>query len=136
MIETRPLKYVVIFTQTVLSFGLSKKIINFYSHSSLHDITDADYEHTKRGSKGFELKNIGEYHDLYVQCDTLLLADVFENFRNVSWNTRTLSYKLSFSFRISLESCFENDQSNSLYSLNRVTKVTLFIDMQKVIINT
>ena len=30
----------------------------------------------------FKLKNLGDYHDLYVQSDTLLLADVFENIRN------------------------------------------------------
>ena len=32
--------------------------------------------------KNLKLKNPGEYHDLYVQSDTLLLADVSENFRN------------------------------------------------------
>ena len=30
----------------------------------------------------FKLRNLGEYHDLYVQNDTLLLADVLEDFRN------------------------------------------------------
>ena len=36
------------------------------------------------------MKNRGEYHDLYVQCDTLLLADVFENFRNKCIETYAL----------------------------------------------
>ena len=33
--------------------------------------------------KGFKLENLGDYHDLYVQSDTLLLADVFNNFRDM-----------------------------------------------------
>ena len=33
--------------------------------------------------KRFKLENLGDYHDLYVQSDTLLLADVFENFRDM-----------------------------------------------------
>ena len=47
------------------------------------DITGADYVHTKWVCKDFEIKNLGKYHDLYVQRDTLLLADVSENFRNM-----------------------------------------------------
>ena len=48
----------------------------------MEDITDVDYRHAKSGLKYFNNKNLGNYHDLYVQIDTLLLADVFENFRN------------------------------------------------------
>ena len=49
----------------------------------MEDITAAYYSHTKRICKDFEIKQSGEYHDLYVQSDTSLLADVFENFRNM-----------------------------------------------------
>ena len=50
----------------------------------MEDITDADYVHTKEVCKDFGIKNLGEYHDLHVQSDILLLADVFENLRNMS----------------------------------------------------
>ena len=43
---------------------------NFYSHSNMEDITNADYIHIKRVCKDFEIKNLGEYHDLYVQSNT------------------------------------------------------------------
>ena len=60
--------------------------IFFYSHLNIEDITDADHVHPKRRSKEFQIKNVWEYHDFYVQSDTLLLADVFENFRNMCIN--------------------------------------------------
>ena len=49
----------------------------------MEDIKDVDHRHAKRVFKNLCNKNQGDYHDLYVQSDTLLLADVFENFRNI-----------------------------------------------------
>ena len=47
------------------------------------NIDDIDYRHGNNVFKRFELENLGQYHDLYVQSDTLLLADPFENFRDM-----------------------------------------------------
>ena len=54
----------------------------FYSKLNLETVTDKDYAHVQKVWDPFEIKNCGKYHDLYVLCDTLLLADVFENFRD------------------------------------------------------
>ena len=54
----------------------------FCSKLNLENIADKDYEHTQKLLEVFGIKSRGEYHDLYVQSDTLLLADVFENFRD------------------------------------------------------
>ena len=54
----------------------------FYSELNLEDITDKDYAHAQKVFEELKLKNFGDYHDLYVESNTLLLADVFKNFRN------------------------------------------------------
>ena len=55
---------------------------DFYSNLNLENISDEDYTHAQKIWDIFERKHLGEYHDLYVQCDTLLLSDIYENFRN------------------------------------------------------
>ena len=49
----------------------------------MEEITNVGYIHGKRVSKDFKIKNLGEYHDLHLKNDTLLSADVFENFRKM-----------------------------------------------------
>ena len=49
----------------------------------MEDIDDINYRRGNNVFKGFKLDNLGDYHDLYVQSDTLLLADVFENLRDM-----------------------------------------------------
>ena len=55
---------------------------SFYSELNLEDISGKDYLHAQKVWDVFEIRNLGEYHDLYVQTDTLLLADVYEKFRD------------------------------------------------------
>ena len=59
------------------------KTEDFYSNLDMEDITDSECSHTRRVCKDFKIKNLGEYHDLYLKSDTLLLANVFENFGKI-----------------------------------------------------
>ena len=53
----------------------------FYSILTDEGISDAQYRHAQKVWNTFDMRTMGEYHDLYLKSDILLLADVFENFR-------------------------------------------------------
>ena len=53
----------------------------FYCNLNLEDIPDEDCKHDNKVWNTFNIKNLGEYHALYVQADTLQLAGIFENFK-------------------------------------------------------
>ena len=54
----------------------------FYSELNLEDITDEHSIHAQNVFDEFKFKNLDEYHNVYIQSDTLLLPDAFENFKN------------------------------------------------------
>ena len=61
---------------------------------NMEDVTDVDYRHGKKVFEYLINKTLGDYHDLYVQSDTLLLADVFENYRNMCIKLYELDLRL------------------------------------------
>ena len=58
----------------------------FYSKLKMDGVSDKDYEHACKVWKEFGIKNMGEYHDLCLLTDVILLANVFESFRDVCMN--------------------------------------------------
>ena len=49
----------------------------------MEEISGIDYRHAEKVFNKLNIRSLGEYHDLYIQSDTLLLADVLENLRNI-----------------------------------------------------
>jgi len=66
------------------------KKADFYSTLTEEHICDSEYEHAIAVWNYFKCKNLGEYSDLYLKIDIMLLADVFENFRDLCLTTYTL----------------------------------------------
>ena len=78
---------------------------DFHNELNLENIADKDYEHAQKVRDVFRIKNLGESHDLYVQIDTLLLADLYENLY-----MKLILYIL-FLLQISMTSLFKKDRS-------------------------
>ena len=84
----------------------------FYSNLNMEYITNVDHRNAKRVFKNLCNKNLGDYHNLYVHSDTLLLADVFENFRNMCIPVYELDPAHFFiCTRISMASMFKENRS-------------------------
>ena len=77
----------------------------------MEGITDADYRHAKKVLKEFKIDNLGEYYNLYVQSDTILLVDVFVSFRNIVLKYMNLILLIFISTWINMASIFKKDRN-------------------------
>ena len=76
--------------ETKLSSERIPTKLDFYNKLKCEHISDENYNHFKHVWKVFKCKKFKDYHELYLKVDTLLLADIFENFRNTCMNTYQL----------------------------------------------
>jgi hypothetical protein len=109
----------------------SKK--DFYSQLNDSDITDDNYSHAQKVWTLFNCKSMGDYHDLYLKTDVMILADVFENFRSTSlknygldpvhyFTAPSLSWDGAFKTTNAIISNFNDKQMDMLLMTERGTR--------------
>ena len=72
---------------------------SFYNSLNIENIDDIDYRHGNNVFKRFKFKNLREYHDLYVQSDTLLLADVLKTLQIRAFKCMNLILLISYHYQ-------------------------------------
>ena len=84
---------------------------HFYNELNEENISDADYHHAIQVVTSFNCQTLGDYHNLYLLSDVLLLADVFENFRAVCLQAYNLDPCRFYSYKswACLASLIKND---------------------------
>ena len=99
-------------------------IEKFYSKVQSKNISNNEYKHAKKVWKHFEIKTLGDYHNLYVQVDTAQLSDVFENFRSLYLK----EYQLDPAY-------FVSTPSSAFEAMLKITKakIELFTDINMVL---
>ena len=82
----------------------------------MEDSTNTNYKKAKRIRKDFEKKNLGEYHYLYVPGDTLLLADIFNNFQNICFEIYGFDAAYFFSAQaLTWQAALKGPKENQIY---------------------
>ena len=86
----------------------------FYSQLNEQKLSDEDYEHAKAIWSSFGLRSMGQYHDLYLKTDVVLLSDVFENFRSTCLRNYELDLAHYFTAPgLSWDACLRPKQCHS-----------------------
>ena len=102
----------------------------YYSKLNLKNITEKDYIHSQKVWIIFKIKDLGEYTDLYVRSDTLQLADVFENFRNMCLDIYGLDpSKFVSTPNLAWQTCLKKTN----VKLELITDIDMLLMLEKVI---
>ena len=82
----------------------------FYSNLKMSGVSDGDYKHACSIWREFRIRNMGEYHNLYLRTDVVLLANVFESFRRVCLENYGLDPSPFYiALGVSMESLFKEN---------------------------